>query len=129
MPIFATIRNIFPAILLLTSCSHYSEKIAASENERYAPVEDVTGEIAFVNVNVVPMEDERVLNAQNEKDTAAFTHTGSYLAFCRQRLNNNRQGAATARQFFLKSMGWISGSSLKRFCLVIFRFDRAVALK
>lgn len=64
MTILATIRNILPAIMLLASCSHDSEKIAASENERDGPIQDVTGEIAFVNVNVVPMEDERVLNAQ-----------------------------------------------------------------
>ncbi len=64
MTLCASIRNILLLYLLCASCSHDSEKIAASENERDGPAQDATGEIAFVNVNVVPMEDERVLNAQ-----------------------------------------------------------------
>lgn len=64
MPMFALLRNLLPLLLLSASCAHDSEKIAASENEREEPAQDVTGEIAFVNVNVVPMEDERVLERQ-----------------------------------------------------------------
>jgi len=79
MSTFKMSRNILPLILLCTSCSHYSEKIAASENERDSPAEDVTGEIAFVNVNVAPMDGERVLEAQmvivREGKIAAIGHS------------------------------------------------------
>ena len=64
MPTFGAMRNLFFLLVLCTGCSHDSKRIASSQHEPEAVVEDVVGDIAFVNVNVVPMEEERVLEAQ-----------------------------------------------------------------
>ena len=55
---------ILPLLLALTTCSHDGERIAASNELLDPPKEDVSGTIAFVGVNVVPMDNERILADQ-----------------------------------------------------------------
>ncbi len=55
---------ILSLLLALTTCSHDGERLAASEELLDTPEEDVRGTIAFVGVNVVPMDSERILADQ-----------------------------------------------------------------